>query len=170
MAPPRFLLRRTRPRPRILRCAQRKMSHGSSLAPNGSPACRARMRKGGNCSIASAATLSRPLNSKYTADEFLTMILPRMQGYVNQSMPSHPQLRRAERLREERGDQRVQVYRGVADYIASINLSTNPTWNFELKTLPRPTGAATRGIYTEYDLPRETIEPPDVIVDSHGMG
>jgi streptogramin lyase len=113
--------------------------------------------------------LSRPLNSKYTADEFLTMILPRMQGYVNQSMPSHPQLRRAERLREERGDQRVQIYRGVADYLASINLSSHPTWNFELKTLPRPTGAATRVVYTEYDLPRETIEPHDVIVDDKGM-
>ena len=114
-------------------------------------------------------TLSRPLNSKYTADEFLTMILPRMQGYVNQSMPSHPQLRRAERLREERGDQRVQIYRGVADYLASINLSSHPTWNFEFKTLPRPTGAATRVVYTEYDLPRETIEPHDVIVDVNGM-
>ncbi len=114
-------------------------------------------------------TLARPLNSKYTADEFLTLILPRMQGYVNQSMPSHPQLRRAERLREERGDQRVQVYRGVADYLASINLGSHPTWNFELKTLPRPTGAATRVIYTEYDLPRETIEPHDVIVDDKGM-
>jgi streptogramin lyase len=114
-------------------------------------------------------TLARPLYSKYTADEFLTMILPRMQGYVNQSMPSHPQLRRAERMREERGDQRVQVYRGVAEYLASINLSSHPTWNFELKTLPRPTGAATRVIYTEYDLPRETIEPHDVIVDDHGM-
>jgi streptogramin lyase len=114
-------------------------------------------------------TLSRPLNSKYTADEFLTMILPRMQGYVNQSMPLHPQLRRAERLREERGDQRVQVFRGVADYLASINLSSHPTWSFELKTSPRPTGAATRVVYTEYDLPRETIEPHDVIVDDKGM-
>ena len=114
-------------------------------------------------------TLARPLNSKYTADEFLTMILPRMQGYVNQSMPSHPQLRRAERLREERGDQRVQVYRGAAEYLASINLSSRPVWNFEFKTLPRPTGAATHVIYTEYDLPRETIEPHDVIVDSKGM-
>jgi streptogramin lyase len=114
-------------------------------------------------------TLARPLNSKYTSDEFLTMILPRMQGYVNQSMPSHPQLRRAERLREERGDQRVQVYRGVADYIASINLSSHPTWSFEFKPQPRPTGTATRVIYTEYDLPRETIEPHDVIVDKQGM-
>ena len=114
-------------------------------------------------------TLARPLNSKYTADEFLTMILPRMQSYVNQSMPSHPQLRRAERLREERGDQRVQVYRAVAEYLASINLSSHPQWNFEFKTSPRPSGTATHVIYTEYDLPRETIEPHDVIVDKQGM-
>jgi virginiamycin B lyase len=113
-------------------------------------------------------TLARPLNSKYSADDFLTMVLPRMQGYVNQSIPAHPQLRRAERLMEERGDQRVQVYRGTAEYLASVNLSSHPTWNFELKTLPRPTGAATRVIYTEYDLPRETIEPHDVIVDGGG--
>jgi streptogramin lyase len=38
-----------------------------------------------------------------------------------------------------------------------------------LKTLPRPTGRATRVIVTEYDLPRKTIEPHDVIVDSEGM-
>jgi virginiamycin B lyase len=114
-------------------------------------------------------TLERPLRSKYSADDFMTIILPRMQGYVNQSIPAHPQLRRAERLMEERGDQRVQVYRGAAEYLASINLSSRPQWNFELKTLPRPTGAATRVIYTEYDLPRETISPHDVIVDSSGM-
>ena len=114
-------------------------------------------------------TLARPLNSKYSAEEFLTIVLPRMQGYVNQSIPAHPQLRHAERLMEERGDQRVQVYRGAAEYLASVNLSSRPSWNFEFKTLPRPTGAATRVIYTEYDLPRETIEPHDVIVDNRGM-
>jgi streptogramin lyase len=113
-------------------------------------------------------TLDRPLRSKYSADEFLTVILPRMQSYVNQSIPAHPQLRRAERLIEERGDQRVQVYRGAAEYLASVNLSSHPTWDFEWKMLPRPTGAATRVIYTEYDLPRETIEPHDVIVDGSG--
>jgi len=114
-------------------------------------------------------TLARPLNSKYSAEEFLTIVLPRMQGYVNQSIPAHPQLRHAERLMEERGDQRVQVYRGAAEYLASVNLSSHPTWNFGFKTLPRPTGAATRVVYTEYDLPRETIEPHDVIVDASGM-
>ena len=114
-------------------------------------------------------TLERPLRSTYGADDFMTTILPRMQGYVNQSIPEHPQLRRAERLMEERGDQRVQVYRGAAEYLASINLSSRSQWNFELKTLPRPTGAATRVIYTEYDLPRETISPHDVIADADGI-
>ena len=114
-------------------------------------------------------TLERALRSKYSADEFMKEILPRMQGYVNQSIPAHPQLRRAERLMEERGDQRVQVYRGAAEFLAGINLSSREQWNFELKTLPRPSGAATRVIYTEYDLPRETISPHDVIVDAGGM-
>jgi streptogramin lyase len=125
-------------------------------------------QKGQMLNCVGCHTLARPLNSKYTADEFLTIVLPRMQSYVNQSIPSHPQLRHAERLREERGDQRVQVYRGAAEYLASVNLSSRPAWDFEFKTLPRPTGAATRVIYTEYDLPRETIEPHDVIVDDHG--
>src|SRR4029077_18491228 len=96
-------------------------------------------------------------------------VLPRMQGYVNQSIPAHPQLRRAERRMEERGDQRVQVYRTAAEYLSTINLSTGPQWSYTLKTFARPTGRATRVIYTEYDLPRETIEPHDVIVDGDGI-
>jgi virginiamycin B lyase len=78
-------------------------------------------------------------------------------------------LRRAERLMEERGDQRVQVYRALADYLSSINLSKSPQWSYPLKTLARPAGRATRVIYTEYDLPRETISPHDVIADADGM-
>ena len=35
--------------------------------------------------------------------------------------------------------------------------------------MPRPGGRATHVIYTEYDLPRDTIEPHDVIVDKDGM-
>src|SRR5213078_4402535 len=56
-------------------------------------------------------SLQRVARSHYDADTFTKAILPRMQGYVNQSIPQHPQLRKAERLMEERGDQRVQVYR-----------------------------------------------------------
>jgi virginiamycin B lyase len=114
-------------------------------------------------------TLERVVRSTYDADAFMKTVLPRMQGYVNQSIPQHPQLRRAERLMEERGDQRVQVYRTTAEYLATINRSASPAWKYELKAHARPKGRATRVVYTEYDLPRETIEPHDVIVDADGI-
>ncbi len=114
-------------------------------------------------------TLQRIARSPYDADTFMKTILPRMQGYVNQSIPQHPQLRKAERRMEERGDQRVQVYRSTAEYLATVNLGEAKQWNYALRTLPRPSGRATRVIYTEYDLPRETISPHDVIVDDQGI-
>jgi virginiamycin B lyase len=114
-------------------------------------------------------TLERIARSAYDADTFMKTLLPRMQGYVNQSIPQHPQLRRAERLMEERGDQRVQVYRTTAEFLSTINLGSAKQWSYPLKTLPRPAGRATRVIYTEYDLPRETISPHDVIVDADGI-
>ena len=114
-------------------------------------------------------TIERIIRSKYNSDDFLQHVLPRMQGYVNQSIPQHPQLRKAERLMEERGDQRVQVYRGMADFLSSINLNQGDRWTYELKPRARPNGRATRVIYTEYDLPRETISPHDVIVDTDGI-
>lgn len=114
-------------------------------------------------------TLERIVRSPHSADTFTKTILPRMQGYVNQSIPAHPQLRRAERLMEERGDQRVQVYRATAEYLATINLGEAQKWSYALTTQPRPSGRATRVIYTEYDLPRETISPHDVMVDAEGI-
>jgi streptogramin lyase len=114
-------------------------------------------------------TLERVVRSPHDADAFAKTVLPRMQGYVNQSIPQHPQLRKAERLMEERGDQRVQVYRTTAGYLATINRGPAQKWSYELKTHPRPSGRATRVVYTEYDLPRETISPHDVIVDSEGI-
>ena len=113
-------------------------------------------------------SLERIARSKYDSDAFLTQIMPRMQGYVNQSIPAHPQLRRAERLMEERDDQRVQVFRAGADFLSTINQSAGP-WSYAFKTNARPSGRATRVIYTEYDLPRETISPHDVIVDPDGI-
>jgi len=43
-------------------------------------------------------TLERVVKSRYTTDDFM-QVLPRMQGYVNQSIPAAPQLRRAQRRR-----------------------------------------------------------------------
>jgi virginiamycin B lyase len=114
-------------------------------------------------------TLERVARSAHKADDFIHATLPRMQGYVNQSIPQAPQLRRGERRMEERGDQRVQVYRAMADFLSSVNLSSGPQWSYALKTLPRPKGRGTRVIITEYDLPRETIQPHDVIIDADGI-
>jgi streptogramin lyase len=114
-------------------------------------------------------TLERVARSTHPPDDFINVTLPRMQGYVNQSIPAAPQLRRGERRMEERGDQRVQVYRGMADFLAGINLSSGTQWNYALKPLPRPKGRSTRVIITEYDLPRATIQPHDVIVDADGI-
>ncbi len=114
-------------------------------------------------------TVERIARSTHTADEFINITLPRMQGYVNQSIPAHPQLRKGERRMEERGDQRVQVYRSAANFLSGINLSAGAQWKYQLKTLPRPKGRATRVVITEYDLGRETIEPHDVIVDADGI-
>src|SRR6266702_2676046 len=114
-------------------------------------------------------SLERVMRSQHDADAFTKTVLPRMQGYVNQSIPQHPQLRKAERMMEERGDQRVHVYRSTAEYLATINRGPAQKWSYELKTQPRPSGRATRVVYTEYDLPRETISPHDVIVDREGI-
>ena len=114
-------------------------------------------------------TLERVARSSHKPDDFFHVTLPRMQGYVNQSIPAAPQLRRGERRMEERGDQRVQVYRGMADFLGGVNLSSGPQWSYALKTLPRPKGRSTRVVITEYDLPRETIQPHDVVIDSDGI-
>jgi virginiamycin B lyase len=116
-----------------------------------------------NC--VSCHTLERIVRSTHDFDEFAHGVLPRMGGYANQSMPIHPQRRQAERLLEERGEQRNQARDAMAQFLASINLSDRDTWNYELKTLPRPKGRATHVIITEYDLPRSTAEPHDVIVN-----
>ena len=114
-------------------------------------------------------TLERVARSNHKPDDFIHVTLPRMQGYVNQSIPAAPQLRRGERRMEERGDQRVQVYSGMADFLGGVNLSSGPQWNYALKTLPRPKGRSTRVVITEYDLPRETIQPHDVVIDADGI-
>jgi virginiamycin B lyase len=56
-----------------------------------------------------------------------------------------------------------------AKYLSSINLSTTSQWAFELKTLPRPHGDATKVVVTEYDLPRSDAQPHDAVIDSQGM-
>jgi streptogramin lyase len=112
--------------------------------------------------------VQRIVNSQHDAAEF-RQVLKRMAGYAQQSTSLHPQRRRADRLLEERGDQREQTQQVQAEWLSTINLSHSAEWEYPLKTLTRPSGRATQMIVTEYDLPRATIEPHDVILDRDGM-
>jgi streptogramin lyase len=107
--------------------------------------------------------LDRIVSSTHDANEFV-QVFDRMTGYYPGSTPQHPQ-----RLNGEARRNLGESARALADYLASINLSKDETWEYPLKTLPRPTGRATHVVITEYDLPRKQIQPHDAIVDSAGM-
>jgi virginiamycin B lyase len=113
----------------------------------------------------SCHNLDRIVNSAYNAEEFM-QVFDRMTGYYPGSTPQHPQ-RLIGEARRNLGQ--AAGVKAMAEYLASINLSTDETWDYPLKTLPRPTGRATRVLITEYDLPRKQIQPHDAIVDSDGM-
>src|ERR1700674_4170384 len=58
----------------------------------------------------------------------------------------------------------------LAKYLSSINLSGDrTTWPYELKTFPRPRGADTRVVITEYEIPRAGSSPHDLAIDRDGM-
>ena len=118
-----------------------------------------------NC--VSCHSIERIVKSSYDKDGFATQILPRMGSCANQTTPLHVQRRVATRLLEVRGDELARNRARQAEFLASINLS-NAAWEYDLKTLPRPQGRGTKVIYTEYDLPRQTIEPHDVVLGPDG--
>lgn len=110
----------------------------------------------------SCHTLERIVKSTYTADQWID-IFKRMANYANNTTQAQVQRRVVEReVREDR-------MRKVGAYLASVNRSRSPSWPWSLKTLPRPNGAATHMLVTEYDLPRSTIAPHDVRTDADGM-
>jgi virginiamycin B lyase len=100
------------------------------------------------------------VHSTYDKAGWLTT-LARMRTYSEQSVITHP----------------VELPFKVtptpdpdfAEYLATINLSSKAKWDYELKTLPRPTGSATHVIVTEYDLPDPGRLPHDADLDDKGM-
>jgi virginiamycin B lyase len=119
------------------------------------------------------------VNSTHDASEFLK-VFDRMAGYYPGSTLVHPQrlvgtARRnlgggaGNSMGGEGGMSSDPRAKAAAEWLATVNLSKGPTRDYLFKTLPRPSGRATRVVVTEYDLPRKTIEPHDVIVDSEGM-
>ncbi|MGZ5871930.1 MAG: carboxypeptidase regulatory-like domain-containing protein [Bradyrhizobium sp.] len=107
-------------------------------------------------------TIERIMRSTHDSDEW-TQVITRMMGYgaVSQPIKPQPMLDRARAGTPEQ-------YRKMADYLATINLSSVDYWQYELKTLPRPKGRDTRAIVTEYDMVRPTTEPHDILVDKEG--
>jgi len=121
-----------------------------------------------NC--AHCHTLELVTRSKHDRDGFVP-VLERMSKYPPLAFPLMPQLTPAPRIGggAQPRDSQLDAWRRQAEYLSTMNLSATPHWRYALKTLPRPTGKATRVIYTEYALPKRTRQPHDVVVDSHGL-
>jgi virginiamycin B lyase len=106
-------------------------------------------------------TLSPVLSSTYNAEEWKTTLV-RMWNWSEGGSLQKPLLAPL-RAGPRPGDEEF------ARYLSSINLSSAPTHNFELKILPRPHGNDTKVIITEYDLPRPDAEPHEAVSDKDGM-
>ncbi len=109
----------------------------------------------------SCHTLQRIVRSTYSAEQFVP-VLERMARYANNTIQAKVQMRVAQVKIN------AAVVTKLAAYLATVNLSNGPVWNYPLKTLPRPNGRATHVVITEYDLPRQTIAPHDVRTDRDG--
>jgi virginiamycin B lyase len=106
-------------------------------------------------------TLAPIVKSRYDAEEWKTTLM-RMWNWSQASAFNKPILS-PNREGARPGDEQF------AEYLSTINLSSKPKIDFDLKTLPRPKGDDTKVIVTEYDLPRPDAEPHDVAVDAHGI-
>src|SRR5919205_259173 len=110
----------------------------------------------GQVTSAEEGTMEGVVVSAKRADSNITVS---MISYAQVSNPLKPQ-RRVDQSRAANPER----FRKQAEFLASINLSKSDNWSYELKTLPRVKGRSANVIITEYDLPRPTIEPHDVIV------
>ena len=109
---------------------------------------------------AACHSLAPIVQSTYDMQGWLTTFA-RMRGYSEQSTITHPV--------ELPYKVTVTPDSDFAEYLTTINLSSKTKWDYELKTLPRPAGRATRVIITEYDLPDPGRLPHDADLDDKGM-
>ena len=133
-------------------------------------------------SCAYCHTYERIVKSRHTAEEFVRTIR-RMSTYYQDGTAQGRggrgrfQMQTEARLAdlEQNPISSAGIAPGVpitdlARYLATVNLSGGKTtWPYELKTLPRPTGQATRVIITQWDMPRRGTVPHDMDVDSKGV-
>lgn len=122
----------------------------------------------------------RIMKSNHTPDEFVDLITRMQKYYTDGSAVSRDNRGRGQPGPSDQvaaADQNTIWGRepfGVpkkelAEYLATVNLSGGKTaWPFEMKTLPRPKGKATRVIITQYDMPRPDTVAHDLDLDSAG--
>jgi len=110
-------------------------------------------------------TLQRPMTSRY-GQEDMAKVVQRMGAHTLNSTPAFPHFKSfvAEMLSEPLTEEEIDKGR----YFSSVNLSASDFWEFDLQTLPRPTGNATQVIMTTYDLPRPNSAPHDALVGPDG--
>ena len=130
-------------------------------------------------SCAYCHSYQRIMRSRHTAEEFLPVI-QRMGTYYPDGAARSNDNRRGRAVKNTEQGQRAFVAppnwgftpgvpkTELAEYFASVNLSGGTTWDYELQTLPRPTGAATRVIITQYDMPTAGTVSHDMDIDSMG--
>ena len=112
-------------------------------------------------------TLQRVFTSLHDVDEWKN-VFTRMGRYAPESTPTHPQLLQTGGARSERPRVAANMMQAAAEFLVSVNLSNADREEYDLKTLPRPKGRATKVVITEFDLPRKEALPHDVVVDADG--
>ena len=131
-------------------------------------------------SCAYCHSYQRIVRSRHTADRFVPVITRMRTYYPDGTARSNDNRRgraikntaRAQRAAEEATDWGVTpgvLKTDLGRYLSTVNLSDGrETWGYELQTLPRPTGAATRIIVTQYDMPTAGTVSHDMDIDSQG--
>lgn len=112
-------------------------------------------------------TLHRVVGSQYTAEDWPDLFR-RMGSYSPGSTPDAPQPL-LPGPRGERPRVNAAIIKPAAELLARANLSAEKTHSYAMKTLPRPKGRATKVVITEYDLPRRSMQPHDVIMTKDGQ-
>jgi streptogramin lyase len=117
----------------------------------------------GSCTM--CHTLQRPLRSRYEPEQ-MAKVVQRMSTHTLNSTIAHPHFKSF--WTQVLSNPPTQRQTDMGRFISSINLSTADTWQFPLKTLPRPTGKATKVVVTTYDLPRPDAAPHDTEIGPDG--
>ena len=106
-------------------------------------------------------SMSRILKSTHDPEEWKATIL-RMRNHTPSANDIHPESLPF-KMPLQKNDE------ALANYLATINLSTKSEWDYQFKPSPRPKGESTKVIITEFDMPRRDGEPHDAVMDSEGM-